>query len=548
MLTKLTIKNFKNFDDVTIDLAQTVVFIGPNNSGKTTALQALALWQTGLLNSLRKNGELAVGTINRKDLTGLPIPNIGDIWRNSLSSDFDPDGNEYPVDIEIRVSGMTRDLNWQSDMKFSYSNEESLRCWPEKHTQERSADDTLQVLSLLNLRFLPPMSGMVLEEPEIMPGRINVLVGEGQTAQILRNLALSLFEKDPESWSKIVVAIKSLFAVTLDTPERDVGRGTIVLYFSDREGNYFPLISAGRGLQQTLLLLIHLYLNPGSVLLLDEPDAHLEIIRQRQIYKLLKEVARETGSQIIAASHSEVILNEAAQQDKVIVFLGKPHELGKGRAPQVLKALKEIGFQDYYLAEQKGAVLYLEGATDLRILQAFAQKLDHPVRKFLEDCFAKYVGNTISAAESHFHGLKEAVPELKSLVILDRGDSGEREGLRVERWRKREIENYLCTKDVLLRWASIQNQSELMAGEIESFAAALRTTKRLSPWDADLKATDDFMDGLFANYFEKLGIVNQMTKGRYYELIDLMEIDEIDPEVHEKLDLIWEILGPAADP
>lgn len=48
MLTHLTIRNFKQFEDVSIELGSPVVFIGPNNSGKTTALQALALWEIGL--------------------------------------------------------------------------------------------------------------------------------------------------------------------------------------------------------------------------------------------------------------------------------------------------------------------------------------------------------------------------------------------------------------------------------------------------------------------------------------------------------------------
>ena len=43
MLTRLRIKNFKRFPDADIELGQAVVFIGQNNSGKTTALQALAL-------------------------------------------------------------------------------------------------------------------------------------------------------------------------------------------------------------------------------------------------------------------------------------------------------------------------------------------------------------------------------------------------------------------------------------------------------------------------------------------------------------------------
>jgi len=56
MLTRMTVKNFKCFGSVTIELGNPVVFIGPNNSGKTTALQALALWSIGLDRWLEKKG------------------------------------------------------------------------------------------------------------------------------------------------------------------------------------------------------------------------------------------------------------------------------------------------------------------------------------------------------------------------------------------------------------------------------------------------------------------------------------------------------------
>ena len=48
VVTSLRVKNFKRLEDVEIELGKTVVFVGPNNSGKTTALQALALWEIGL--------------------------------------------------------------------------------------------------------------------------------------------------------------------------------------------------------------------------------------------------------------------------------------------------------------------------------------------------------------------------------------------------------------------------------------------------------------------------------------------------------------------
>ena len=42
MLTRLRVRNFKMFEELDIELGDRVVFIGPNNSGKTTAMQALA--------------------------------------------------------------------------------------------------------------------------------------------------------------------------------------------------------------------------------------------------------------------------------------------------------------------------------------------------------------------------------------------------------------------------------------------------------------------------------------------------------------------------
>ena len=44
-------------------------------------------------------------------------------------------------------------------------------------------------------------------------------------------------------------------------------------------------------------------------------------VRQREVFKVLREVAEETNSQIIVASHSEVVLNEAVATSNVIVLI-----------------------------------------------------------------------------------------------------------------------------------------------------------------------------------------------------------------------------------
>ena len=239
--------------------------------------------------------------------------------------------------------------------------------------------------------------------------------------------------------------------------------------YQDADDCLLDLSSAGRGLQQTLLLLARLYANPKTVLLLDEPDAHLEVLRQRQIYQLLTSVAAKQGSQIIAASHSEVVLNEAANRDVVIAFVGQPHRMDD-RGQQVLKALTDIGFDQYYQAELKGWALYLEGSTDLAILQAFAETLEHPAGRVLERPFVHYLTTNLpTRAREHFFGIQEAKPDLVGFALFDRIDKPlvSNTPLTETMWQKREIENYLCEESVLLAYARY-DQPDILFGRAEA--------------------------------------------------------------------------------
>ena len=215
---------------------------------------------------------------------------------------------------------------------------------------------------------------------------------------------------------------QAIVGVKLLTPKYIQERSELTMAYEEPGGTRLDLSSAGHGLHQTLLLLAYLYANPQTVLLLDEPDAHLEVLRQRQIYQLLTELAERQGSQIDAASHSEVVLNKAADRHIVIAFVGKPHRLRDHRGSQVLKALTDLGLEpEYYQAEQTGWVLYVEGATDLVILKAFAATLEHPAAQVLAKVFVHYVSTNLPQPErDHFRGLYEAKPDLVGPALLDR--------------------------------------------------------------------------------------------------------------------------------
>lgn len=575
MLTKLTVARFKRFRRAEIDLAGTVVFVGPNNSGKTSALQALALWEAGV----RRWNEKRAGrttpekrrgvTINRKDLIAIPVPDANLLWRNlhvRQSERVDGKQRTSNVLIEVTVCGVTDSKPWECGLEFDYANDQSFYCRPLRCSDGEKADRMAvpDAAGKVRVAFLPPMSGLAANETRLDQGAINVRIGEGRTAEVLRNLCYGLCadnDADPR-WLRLCERIRALFGVELEAPHYIAERGEVAMTYRERDSLRLDLSSAGRGLHQVLLLLAYMETNPGAVVLLDEPDAHLEILRQRQIYDMLSEAARQTGNQVLIATHSEVLLQEAAQRDVVVAFVGEPHRIDD-RGSQAAKALREIGFDQYYQAEQTGWVLYLEGATDLAILRSFAEILEHPARALLERPFVQYVGNQPNRAREHFYGLREAKPDLVGVALFDAIDAQLQDGqpLREVRWRRREIENYLCFPEVLEGYAAASGAEQVdgplfLRAEVERRVTAMRQCvedlvprvalqDREDRWWSTVKASEEFLDRLFARYFEKLGLPNLMRKSDYHALARFVPRDGMDPEVREKLDAIVETASKA---
>lgn len=564
MLTRLAIRNFKIFDDVEIELADRVVFIGPNNSGKTSALQALALWSAGVRRWVEKRGEgvpkeRSGVTINRRDLIALPVPVANLLWHDlHVREGYREEGKQKTrnVLIEIDVEGVEQGKIWRSCLEFDYANEESFYCRSRLGTDGNRLE-VPAAAAARRVAYLPPMSGLSSNETRLDEGAVGVRIGEGRTAEVLRNLCWHVQQTNPSEWKRIVECVRTLFGTTIDDPEYIKARGEITMAFRTRGGVRLDLSASGRGQQQTLLLLAHMAANPGSVLLLDEPDAHLEILRQRQIYQLLTESASATRSQIIATSHSEVILNEAADRDTVVAFVGRPHRIDD-RGSQLLKSLKEIGFEHYLQAEETGWVLYLEGSSDLAVLRAFAATANHPARTVLERPYVHYVANQPSKAQAHFYGLREAWPDLIGLALYDRLSSATPvdPNLAHLTWARREIENYLCQEATLLAWAESMGHTEAgdlfaaswreaMVEAIRELVTALSALGKPSPWGSDLKVSEEFLDPLFRTFYEKLQLPNLMRKTDYHTLARFVPASELDAEVIAKLDAIADMARKA---
>ena len=568
MLTKITIQNFKLFEEAEIPLGNSFVFIGPNNSGKTSALQALTLWHVGLQKWADKHASKETReiptkrpgvTVNRLDLISLPVAEMDLMWLHRKVRR----GSNENIRINLIVEGINKGVEWKCGLELDYANAETFFCRPLRSSSNENFNRMEIPAEAIRTKiaFLPAMSGLATEEAIIEEGRINVLIGQGQTAEVLRNLCYRVHSKDDKKdWESLVENIKNLFGVKLNDPVRLPHRGSVVMNYTDKDGKTsLELPSSGRGMQQVLLLLAYLYDNDGNtVFLLDEPDAHLEIIRQKQVYNLISEVAEQRNSQIISASHSEVLLNQAAQRDSAVAFVGKPHLLVRNNQTHVMRALRDIGFEYYYEAERKGWILYIEGETDLRILQAFAKRLKHPAEKFLQDPLVKYIANIPNDARKHFHSLLEAKNDLRGLILLDRVDKQLKntENLSEVMWRKYEIENYLSNYDAIISYATegldkgdifdnlqISKRESQIKQEIERLEVAAKTLNKPKPFSDDIKASDDFLTPLFDNFSVSLGKPKSMSlqKKDFYKLVEYIPKKEIDEEVNEKLDVIVKV-------
>lgn len=592
LLHYLEIQNFKHFGEKQrIELDHPAVLIGPNNCGKTTAIQAIALWSQAVKTWFETKGksppkEKTATSLNRLSIVSVPVRSTRYFWHNANVRKDNQD-----ILLSITVGVLHRENVQPVTMNFRNRGGELVYCTPDAVTLENPG--AIEAAAELSVGLLYPMSGIETEEPILQPGRIEVLLGQGQTAQVLRNLCLIVFKDSPNDWRRIVELMSRLFSVEIQDPAETV-RGSIDLFYR-QDGVREPLdISlAGRGLQQMLLIFAYLYSHRRSVLLIDEPDAHLEILRQRQVYALLREVAEQSESQAVLVTHSEAILDDALDHNLTLLLGEQADNLAAKTG--IRNALKHYGTEHYIRARQRGYVLYVEGRTDLDALKALAHRLDHPVaRKWDQRINVFAVQNNYPDADSdverqlerveggfgvtprkHFFALRSIVDALHGLAILD-NDGGahtdsEEGNLKIVYWGRYEIENYFVTPETLLKKVSSHNAGaplllddvefkarktldalileRIFDGQKQDFAiwnSAGGEAARLL-WEARTRhlKLSDFAEEFFRRFAKAAGHAMLLRKNDLHRLVDFVDPPLIPEEVREKLTLLEELFDHA---
>ena len=552
MIHTVRIRGFKRFEEVEFRLLGHVVFAGPNNTGKTTVLQAIASWLLALqrwrgLNDFNPRQGYKRAPIARQAFTAVPLQTFDLLWRNR---GYNKHGRS--VEIELRHTA-----GWSVTMELIADSTEQIYVRPR-------ADVPAEVLRGLDLRavYIPPMTGLETNERLFQPVAVEQLLGLSRPGEVLRNLLVTAHHDEP-AWAMLQSSIQKLFGYELLPPDAS-GPFIRSEYRMTGEGQSFDIASAGSGFQQVLMLLTFLNTREGAVLLLDEPDAHLHVILQDAIYHELRTVAARQRSQLIVATHSEVVIN-AVEPRELYVVLNEPRRVAdNAERNRLISSLQALNNAEIMQALEVRGVLYVEGHTDIDILRAWAARLGHRAENLLttEVMWKQTVFQTREGgvegpgvkAREHYEALQLVRDDLPGLELVD-GDAHQGiqsgaitgAGLQRLRWRRYEIESYLVHPDALARF---------IEATVGGGAAAPHIEDMRSYWHDQFPpavARDPLGDHEFLNatkartrllppLLEAAGL-HDLPHTRYHEVAQFMLPEEIHPEVVEKLDAICRAFG-----
>jgi len=200
-----------------------LVLVGPNNSGKTTAIQAMALWRLALTKWLEKRDKtkskatLRTGVpISRPDLTVLPLRDTRLMWSDCLVQD----SANQKIRLEVLLEGETGGTKWAFGMELEHAGAEQVYCRPMREApnkEERMAvpDEARNMKVIL----LPALAGLQRSEDRFNERSIRTRISEGRAGDILRNLLLNVVERSKDAWEHLTRAVSELFQVELLAPE-----------------------------------------------------------------------------------------------------------------------------------------------------------------------------------------------------------------------------------------------------------------------------------------------------------------------------------------
>lgn len=353
-ISEVRLRSFKSVDEGDVGLAPFTLVVGENSSGKSTLLHALHLLSRGVLDNF------AVDDV--EDVLGIPTDAI--LNASAVPIDYVSIG----VDIESPIARVSCCMSWKPGL--------GSRSW-----ELVSDDDGSGLITTFlggGTHYIGPLRKAPGSTPEIgldlVPHDVGkrgeftadllAIQGTGTIGLPMPGNSASTIDDVLRSWVADLGLVADIKAVG--------SRGSTIEVKPHGLESFFPLSSVGIGVSQLLpVLVLCLLAEPGSVILLEQPELHLHPAVQQRLADFFIAMVR-SGRQLIVETHSEYMVSRLRRRivedpdDELldlakVVFAERDRETG-------LSSYREVELSPYGAIEEWPAGFFDQAAEEERAI------------------------------------------------------------------------------------------------------------------------------------------------------------------------------------
>lgn len=368
-IKSLKVQNFGCIKDLEMKLTPLHAVIGPNDSGKSTLLRAV---RTGM--------QLYAGHFNPAD----KAPSGG-----ALISPFDPGSHDNAkISIALNLNrfnnaqyGFKYDLNLlgtqqiserlkpkngeEINAKRSWNQVTQMRYWYENNIHKQQ-DFFKEYYSKNCPDIKLALPKMVRLDPDSLriPGGHIVSAGAidfEEKGYGLASVLDSLMKRKLKDYLKIREKIGGLFPTVEDIILENINDKQIMLSVKLKNGSQVASAFMSEGMLYYLAYSTLQYLEPASILLIEEPENGLHPSRIKEIMTIIRELSKTT--QVLIATHSPLVINEMEPEE--VSILWRDDEKGT----QVMPMNKTTNFEQRAKVYALGELWlsYADGETEKKL-------------------------------------------------------------------------------------------------------------------------------------------------------------------------------------
>ena len=482
MITKISIKNYKKIKDESINCNKINIFVGTNNSGKSSILSAihfaLTTWNPNVIEqkiSPKSSKHIYKTPFSNEELLFLPTGEFGDIAYSSLPFDANvnstsPKVNKVPMKFEFcfnekndEPKTMSITFSTQVRSYIMVSNTETL--WDEQKNKNE-----------LHSAYAPGVSGISYNEEFLgIKKTQRDSFHFGTAGQVFKNILYLLyqdknkqeaFEKDLETIFDTKYKINVLkesyqffIDITVDTLYEDSKD-------QKEKTKSIPINQMGVGFLQIVQILAYKHLYNPKVLIIDEPESHLHGTLIKKILAIFEQwISNEKSPiQIFFSTHSSQLLQFIADSRVADQYQAFIMNEGKATPMPITKDLSLIINMLGDIPIVKDKILLLSEDKKTELLEKILVAIDPHYSAYITIYSSNGAGNLKQYSEV----LNKNHPNLKIIYHLDL-DLAEmyKSRLKGNVWITDElcIEGYWIQYDNLIK---LLKENNILDSEIES--------------------------------------------------------------------------------